>query len=119
MGKRTTRGARQIPEHDQLRKLAGANIKDIRKGQRMSVAELAKEVKIDRRTVNRIERGDVGTTLDSLGHIADKLHLRDYSKLFAPRDDIPALTGEGDPQFREESSKTAQRLKGRRDKKSL
>lgn len=117
MGKKTPRGKRNIPDHDWLRVLAGKNIRDIRKSQKVSAAQLAREVGIDRRTVNRIEKGDVGTTLDSLGHIADKLHLRDYSKLFATRSDMPALTGAGDLHFRQGSLKIAQRIKGRRDKK--
>ena len=106
------RGERRVTAH-QIRKLVGANVTRLMSDKEISARTLAAKAKVDRRTIDRLRRGEYAPNLDTVGHIADALGAA-AQELFMAH---PALTGKGEELIHGRSLKVAPRTKARADNK--
>lgn len=72
-----TRGPRKVKAHA-IRMIVGSNVDKLLGGEARSAKtqRVAAAAKIDRRTVNRLVKGEYAANLDTLGHIADALNVK-------------------------------------------
>lgn len=108
-----TRGKRKVAPH-KVRKIVGATVKQWMSDKTISADQLAKNTKMDRRTINRLVNGEVSTTLDNIGHLADALGA-EVLVLFVKRE--PMLAGSELPlQGEVVTHVTVEKNRKRRDK---
>ncbi|MGD9471250.1 MAG: helix-turn-helix domain-containing protein [Novosphingobium sp.] len=68
-----------------IRKLFGSNVRSIRESARLSQAEVAARMGVDRAYISLIERGGQNATLLSIWEVAQALHVRPADLLAEPR----------------------------------
>lgn len=67
-----------------IRKLFGSNVRRIRESERLSQAEVAARMGVDRAYVSLIERGGQNATLLSIWEVAQALGVRPFELLADP-----------------------------------
>jgi transcriptional regulator with XRE-family HTH domain len=85
-------GKREKEPHKGTRKTVGDNLSRLMTDKKITAKQIASGKLVDRRTIDRLRAGEIGPSIDTIGHIADALGAKPLD-LFIERG---PLTGKGD-----------------------